>query len=252
MKVVILAGGLGTRLSEYTESIPKPMVKIGTKPMIWHIMRRYAKFGYNNFIVALGYKSEFIKEYFLNYKALNSDFMIDMDTGEVHTHLADEVDWKVNLVSTGLETMTGGRLKRLADQLSGETFMLTYGDGIADIDIHDLVAFHKSHGKMVTMTAVRPTARFGELELNDSCVTSFREKPQLHEGWINGGFFVIEPEFLDLIANDSTLLEREPLETISQMGELMAYRHSGFWQCMDNKRDVETLETLWAQGAPWL
>jgi glucose-1-phosphate cytidylyltransferase len=252
MKVVILAGGLGTRLSEYTETIPKPMVRIGSRPILWHIMRRYAKYGYNDFTVALGYKSELIKEYFLNYKALNSDFTIDLETGKVQTRLADEVDWKVSLINTGLETMTGGRLKRLSDQLKTETFMLTYGDGIADIDISELVSFHKSHGKMVTMTAVRPTARFGELELDESRVVSFKEKPQLHEGWINGGFFVIEPRFLESIAGDSTLLEREPLEVASQMGELMAYRHQGFWQCMDNKRDVETLESLWSQGAPWL
>lgn len=252
LKVVILAGGLGTRLSEYTETIPKPMVKIGTKPMLWHIMHRYAQFGHKDFVVALGYKQELIKEYFLNYKALNSDFIVDLKSGEVSTSSASEVDWRVNLIDTGLTTMTGGRLKKLATELGSETFMLTYGDGIANIDIEKLVSFHRSHGKLVTMTAVRPSARFGELEMDAERVISFKEKPQLHEGWINGGFFVIEPKFLEFIEDDSTMLEREPLEKASQLGELMAFRHSGFWQCMDNKRDVESLETLWLNGAPWL
>ena len=251
MKVVILAGGLGTRLSEYTESIPKPMVRVGNKPLLWHIMQRYAKYGHTEFIIALGYKSEIVKDYFLNYKILNSDFTVNLADGSIQTETVNEVDWKVTLVDTGLDTMTGGRLKRLQNHLGNEPFMLTYGDGVADIDIHKLVAFHESHKKLVTMTAVRPAARFGELELMGSSVLSFQEKPQLHEGWINGGFFVINPAFLDMIDGDETMLERQPLEKCARADQLMAYRHDGFWQCMDTKRDVETLESLWVNHAPW-
>lgn len=252
MKVVILAGGFGTRLSEYTEALPKPMVRIGNKPMVWHIMQRYAKFGHKDFLLALGYKSEVIKEYFLNYKVLNSDFTIDLANGSVHSASSSPVDWKVSLVDTGLNTMTGGRVRRLREQIGNETFMLTYGDGIADIDIEKLLDFHNRHGKLVTMSAVRPGARFGELELDGSSVLSFEEKPQLHNGWINGGFFVIEPEFLDYIDGDETMLERSPLEMAAARNQLMAYRHEGFWQCMDTKRDVDALELLWANHAPWL
>lgn len=252
MKVVILAGGLGTRLSEYTEAIPKPMVRIGNKPMLWHIMQRYAKFGHNDFLVALGYKSEVIKEYFLNYKILNSDFTIDLKNGSIKSENSDPVDWRVSLIETGTNTMTGGRLRRLKDHIGNETFMLTYGDGISDINIEELIAFHKSHGKLVTMSAVRPGARFGELELDGNRIVSFQEKPQLHEGWINGGFFVIERAFLDLIDGDETMLERSPLEKAAKLGQLMAYRHQGFWQCMDNKRDVDALESLSNNNPPWL
>jgi glucose-1-phosphate cytidylyltransferase len=251
MKVVLLAGGFGTRLTEYTEVVPKPMVKVGGKPILWHIMQTYANFGHKDFYVALGYKAEVIKEYFLNYRALNSDFMVDLSSGKVTPHQVDDVDWKVTLVNTGENSMTGGRAKRMRSFMANETFMLTYGDGVANIDISALLNFHQSHGKMVTMTAVRPAARFGELELEEDQVVSFEEKPQMHNGWINGGYFVIEPSFFDLISGDSTLLEREPLEQAAKLGELMAYRHEDFWQCMDTKRDHELLESLWLKGAPW-
>jgi len=251
VKVILLAGGFGTRLAEYTDIIPKPMVPIGGKPILWHIMQTYAYFGYKDFYVALGYKAEVLKEYFLNYRALNADFSVDLSTGSVTPHQLDPVDWQVTLVHTGDSSMTGGRVKRMKSYIGNEAFMLTYGDGVANIDIDALLTFHRSHGKMVTVSAVRPAARFGELELDGNRVESFQEKPQLHEGWINGGFFVIEPEFFDLIADDETLLEREPLEQAGAAGELMAYRHDGFWHCMDTKRDHELLEELWSKGAPW-
>ena len=251
MKVILLAGGFGTRLAEYTDVIPKPMIPVGGKPILWHIMQTYSRFDHKDFYVALGYKAEVIKDYFLNYRALNANFTVDLASGNVTPHQVDPVDWKVTLVDTGNTSMTGGRVKRLKSFIGNETFMLTYGDGVADIDLDELQSFHRSHGKMITVSAVRPAARFGELELEDSRVASFREKPQLHDGWINGGYFVVEPEFFDLIADDSTLLEREPLELASQAGELMAYRHYGFWHCMDTKRDHELLESLWAKGAPW-
>ncbi len=251
MKVILLAGGFGTRLTEYTEILPKPMIKIGGRPILWHIMRTYASFGHKDFYVALGYKAEIFKEYFLNYRALNSDFTIDLSTGIITPRQVDEVDWRITLVNTGTETMTGGRAKQLQSLVGNETCMLTYGDGVADIDINALLDFHKSHGKMITMTAVRPAARFGELELDENRVVNFEEKPQLHNGWINGGYFIIEPSFFDLISGDTTMLEREPLERAANLGELMAYRHEGFWQCMDTKRDHELLESLWLKGAPW-
>ena len=237
MKVILLAGGFGTRLSEFTDVIPKPMVPIGGKPILWHIMQTYAHFGHNDFFVALGYKSEIIKDYFLNYRALNSDFTIDLSTGNVRPHQIDAVDWNVTLVNTGDNSMTGGRVKRMQSFIGDETCMLTYGDGVADINLDALLEFHKSHGKMVTISAVRPAARFGELEIVGSKVASFEEKPQLHDGWINGGYFIIEPEFFKLIDSDATLLEREPLERATKLGELMAYHHDGFWHCMDTKRD---------------
>lgn len=252
MKVTILAGGFGTRLSEYTESIPKPMVLIGGYPIIWHIMRHYAKFGYKDFQLALGYKAEVIKEYFIDYQKLNSDFTFDFSSGEVIFHNLPSLDWKVTLVQTGLDSMTGGRLKRMQPYLKNDPFLLTYGDGVSDININKLVKFHREHGKMVTVSAVRPTARFGELVVKNNIVTSFREKPQMDQGWINGGYFVIEPKFFDLIEGDSTVLEKEPLEKVAEMGELMAYFHDGFWQCMDTKRDKDVLEKLWeANKAPW-
>jgi glucose-1-phosphate cytidylyltransferase len=251
MKVILLAGGLGTRLGEYTDLIPKPMVRIGGKPILWHVMKTYSKFNHKDFYVALGYKAEVVKEYFLNYRAINSDFTVDLSTGNITPIQIDDVDWNVTLVNTGLDSMTGGRVKRMKEYIGDETFMLTYGDGVANIDIDKLLKFHRSHGKMVTMTAVRPGARFGELELANDVVKSFQEKPQMHDGWVNGGFFVIEPAFLDLIKNDATLLEREPLEQAAKAGELMAYKHEGFWQCMDTKRDYELLESLWIKGAPW-
>jgi glucose-1-phosphate cytidylyltransferase len=251
MKVILLAGGFGSRLTEYTEVIPKPMVPIGGKPILWHIMQRYAHFGHKDFYVALGYKAEVIKEYFLNYCAFNADFTVDLASGNVKPHQVDPIDWKVTLVNTGNASMTGGRVKRMQSFIGNETCMLTYGDGVADIDLDALLAFHRSHGKMITISAVRPAARFGELEIDGPRVVNFQEKPQLHNGWINGGYFVVEPEFFDLISGDSTLLEREPLEQAAQAGESMAYRHEGFWQCMDTKRDHELLESLWIKGAPW-
>jgi len=249
MKTLILAGGFGTRLSEYTETIPKPMVSIGGRPILWHIMRTYAHFGHKDFYVALGYKGTLIKEYFLHYRSLNADFTVDLATGSVVPHQVDDADWRVTLVDTGLESLTGGRVKRLQSFIGNEPFMLTYGDGVADIDLNALLTFHRSHGKMVTVTAVHPGARFGELMIDEGKVNSFQEKPQMGQGWVNGGFFVIQPEFFDLIAGDKTILEREPLEEAARMGELMAYRHDGFWQCMDTKRDHDTLEDLWQTGA---
>jgi len=248
MKVIILAGGFGTRISEYTNLIPKPMITVGGRPLIWHIMRTYAHFKHNDFYIALGYKSQLIKEYFFNYRALNLDFTIDLATGKIVPHELQSLDWVVTLVDTGLSTMTGGRVKRLKPYIGNDPFLLTYGDGVADINIDALIAFHKAHGKMVTVTAVRPTARFGELKIENSQVSSFKEKPQMDRGWVNGGFFVIQPEFLELISGDEIMLEHEPLELVAKMGELMAYQHSGFWQCMDTKRDRDYLEDLWSQG----
>jgi glucose-1-phosphate cytidylyltransferase len=252
MKVIILAGGFGTRLAEYTAVIPKPMVPVGGKPILWHIMRTYAHFGHKDFYVALGYKAEIVKEYFLNYRALNADFTVDLASGKVDPVQVDSIDWRVTLVNTGDASMTGGRVKRMQPFIGNETCMLTYGDGLADIDIDALLAFHRAHGKMVSVSAVRPSARFGELELDQERVVSFQEKPQLQEGWINGGYFVIEPEFFELIANDQTVLEREPLEHAAAIGQLRAWRHEGYWQCMDTKRDCDALEELWNAGiAPW-
>lgn len=251
MKVIILAGGFGTRMGESTSIIPKPMVSIGGKPIIWHVMKTYAHFGHNDFYVALGYKAEVIKEYFLNYREVNADFTVDLSSGQIIPHQLDSVDWKVTLVDTGADSMTGGRVKRMQSFIGNETCMLTYGDGVADIDLDSLLSFHRSHGKMITVSAVRPPARFGEVEMNGSLVTSFKEKPQMHDGWINGGYFVVEPEFFNLISDDSTLLEREPLEQAAKAGELMAYQHNGFWQCMDTKRDLDLLEGMWVEGAPW-
>ena len=252
MKVVILAGGFGARLSEHTDSIPKPMVTIGGRPILWHIMNTYAKFEHKDFYIALGYKSEVIKEYYLNYRTFNSDFTVDLLNGDIVTHQKDEVDWRVTLVETGLNSMTGGRVKRMQDFIGDETFLLTYGDGVANIDLDALVKFHKSHGKMVTVSAVHPSARFGELSINNNVVTSFQEKPQTTQGWINGGYFVIEPEFFNFIVGDSTILEKDPLEKAAQMGELMSYQYDGFWQCMDTKRDRDLLEYLWdTDSAPW-
>ena len=252
MKVIILAGGFGTRLSEYTESLPKPMVSIGGKPILWHIMKSYAHFGHNDFYVALGYKAEVVKEYFLHYRTLNADFTVDLGTGTVTSHQLNEVDWKVTLVDTGLHSLTGGRVKRMKPYIGKETCLLTYGDGLSDVNIEELLNFHNNHGKMVTVTAVHPGARFGELEMKGEKVVSFQEKPQTVQGWINGGYFVIEPEFFDLIKEDQTILEREPLERVAEMGELMSYQHKGFWQCMDTKRDRDSLEGFWSSGkAPW-
>lgn len=252
MKVIILAGGFGTRLAEYTETVPKPMVSVGGRPILWHIMRTYAHFGHKDFYLALGYKAELVKEYFLHYRSVNSDFSVDLGTGEVTLFHAEDTDWRVTLVHTGLDSMTGGRVKRMQSLIGDEPFMLTYGDGLADIDLNALLDFHRSHGKMVTVTAVHPGARFGELMIDSDQVKTFQEKPQMGQGWINGGYFVMQPEFIDLIVNDSAILEREPLEKAARMGELMAFRHEGYWQCMDTKRDRDSLEAIWSSGkAPW-
>jgi len=253
VKVVILAGGLGTRLSEYTESVPKPMVTIGGKPILWHIMNCYSSQGFDNFIVALGHKGEVIKDFFLNYSSRNSDLDIDLSTGKI-TSIDRQVErWSVRLVGTGQATLTGGRLRRLREVLQDDAFMLTYGDAVSNVDINQLLAFHKSHGKLVTVTAVHPPARFGELDLAGDAVVNFKEKPQVNQGWINGGFFVMEPEFLSFIEGDSTILEKEPLEKAASLGELMAFRHDGFWHCMDVKRDRDALEQLWESGMrPWV
>ncbi|MDC1018373.1 glucose-1-phosphate cytidylyltransferase [Pseudomonadales bacterium] len=253
MKVVILAGGYGTRLAEFTDVIPKPMVPVGGKPILLHIMQTYASRGFNEFILALGYKADVIKQYFLNYASINSDFTVSMSDGSIEFHNSSSLDWKVTLVDTGLNTMTGGRVKRLKDHINDETFMLTYGDGVSDVDVGEVLKFHKQHGQMVTVTTVRPSARFGELDIKEDTVNSFTEKPQTSKGWINGGYFVIEPEFIDSIDGDETILERQPLEGVAHKGQLMAYRHEGFWQCMDTVRDRDYLEKLWATGdAPWL
>ena len=249
MKVIILAGGLGTRLSEHTERIPKPMVEIAGKPIIWHIMNHYNSYSFNNFFLALGYKSEVIKDYFLNYYHINSNFQIDLSNGVIKSYNSDIKNWKVSLIDTGLKTMTGGRLKKLKPYIDdNEDFLLTYGDGLSDVDISELVNFHKSHGKLVTVTAVRPRARFGEISINNnSRVTSFKEKPQTKSGWVNGGFFVMKAEFIDLINNDYTILENDPLEKATELNELMAYKHEGFWQCMDTKRDRDLLNEIWTK-----
>lgn len=253
MKTIILAGGFGSRLAEYTDLVPKPMVTVGGRPILWHIMQRYAHFGHNDFLLALGHKASIVKEYFLNYRTLSSDFHLDLGTGTVTPLNSTAPDWRITLVDTGENSMTGGRIKRLSRFVSEGTFMLTYGDGVASIDIEKLLAFHRRHGKLVTVTAVHPAARFGELTMDGDKVVSFSEKPQVHDGWINGGFFVCEPGFLDFIDGDATILEREPLEMAAAMGQLMAYRHDGFWQCMDTKRDRDLLEGMWASGeAPWL
>ena len=252
MKVVILAGGLGTRLSEYTDMIPKPMVTIGNHPLLWHLMQSFASHGYNEFVIAAGYKSQIIKQYFLNYRSLNSDLTIDLSTGEVLEQSDSHSDWKVTVVDTGENTMTGGRLKRLSKYIDNERFILTYGDGLSNVNINRLVQFHIDSQRLATVTAVHPVARFGELTLNDETVTSFAEKPQTSSGWINGGFFVMEPECLNYIENDKTVLEKYPLSKLAEEGNLGAFRHDGFWQCMDTRRDRDSLEESWISGnAPW-
>lgn len=252
MKTVILAGGLGSRLAEETMVRPKPMVEIGGKPILWHIMMIYASFGFNEFVVALGYKGEVIKDYFLNFYALNNDLTVDLATGRTHIYDGSQPDWKVHLVDTGLRTQTGGRIKRLLQWIGQETFMLTYGDGVADVDLRQLVDFHRSHGRLATVTAVRPPARFGGLCFDGNRVVRFVEKPQTGEGWINGGFFVLEPGVIDYIEGDDTVWEREPLERLAADGQLVAYKHVGFWQPMDTLREKQLLEALWESGkAPW-
>jgi glucose-1-phosphate cytidylyltransferase len=252
VKVVILAGGWGTRLAEETEVKPKPMVEIGGRPILDHIMRWYAHFNYREFIVALGYKGDVIKQYFLNNYSLNSDLSISLKTGEARFHNQRVDDWVVHLVDTGLQTMTGGRLRRLRHWLDEDLFMMTYGDGVSDINIHALVDFHCSHGQLATVTAVRPPARFGALIFDGDQVLRFSEKPQTGEGWINGGYFVLNRQVLDYIDGDATMWETSPLERLAAEGELMAYKHEGFWQPMDTLREKLQLEQLWQSGkAPW-
>jgi glucose-1-phosphate cytidylyltransferase len=252
MKVAILCGGAGTRLREETEVRPKPMVEIGGQPILWHIMKIYAEHGFREFILALGHKGEVIKNYFLHYHLLRSSFTIHLGNGHLAVHPGERENWVVHLVETGLETQTGGRLKRLAPWVGQESFLLTYGDGVADVPLAELLRFHRAHGKIATVTAVRPPARFGGLRFNGDSVVCFEEKPQIGEGWINGGFFVLEPQVFDYIQGDDTVFEREPLERLAAEGALVAYRHEGFWQCMDTLRDVRLLESLWQSGqAKW-
>jgi len=251
MKVVILAGGFGTRLSEETEVKPKPMVEIGGKPILWHIMKIYSAHGFNEFIICLGYKGYIIKEYFANYFLHQSDVTIDVKNNKIEVHKSTSEPWRVTLVDTGLYTMTGGRIKRIEKYIQNETFMLTYGDGVADINIKELVEFHKRHGKYATLTAVQPVGRFGMLKLNEKNeVTVFQEKPRGDRGWINGGFFVLEPQIFDYIEGDNTVWEKEPLENLAKDGQLVAYKHRGFWMCMDTLRDKRELEALWQSGNP--
>ena len=252
MKVGILAGGVGTRLVEETEVKPKPMVEIGGRPILWHILRHYAHYGFNEFVIALGYKGEVIKKYMVDYSSLNSNLTVKLKTGSVDIHGGYRPDWTVELVDTGISTLTGGRIKRLAPYLGKETFMLTWGDGVSDVNLQDLLKFHRSHGKLATLTAVRPPARFGHLVFKGDQVAQFSEKPQTMEGWINGAFFVLEPKVFDYIDGDDTQWEKEPMERLARDGQLMAYRHTSFWQCMDTLRDKKLLEDLWQHGgAPW-
>ena len=252
MKVAILAGGYGSRLAEETEVKPKPMVEIGGRPILWHIMMHYAHYGFKEFLIALGYKGEVIKRYMVDYCSLNSNLTVNMSTGEVQTHGGHSADWVVDLVDTGLPTQTGGRIKRLAPYVGNETFMLTWGDGVSDVNLQDLLAFHRSHGKLATLTAVRPPARYGYMQFEGDRVAQFTEKPQIGEGWINGAFFVLEPGIFEYIAGDDTVWEREPLENLAGDGELVAYRHESFWQCMDTLREKYILESFWQSGnAPW-
>lgn len=250
---MILCGGLGTRLSEETVVKPKPMVEIGSKPILWHIMKIYERYGFGDFLLALGYKGEVIKDYFMNYHAHHSDLKVALRTGEISYGNPTTEDWNVSLINTGPSSMTGGRLLRLKSHLQGEgTFMLTYGDGVSNIDLKALLCFHRAHGKLATVTAVRPPARFGDLSIENDSVKCFAEKPQAGEGWINGGFFVFELGIFDYLNGDDTILEREPLERLAADGQLMAYRHEGYWQSMDTLRDKHALEEQWACGmAPW-
>lgn len=251
MKVVILAGGLGTRLSEETDLKPKPMVEIGAKPIIWHIMKMYSYYGYNDFIICLGYKGYVIKEFFANYFLHQSDVTIDMKENRVSVHDCKAEPWKVTLVDTGQTTMTGGRLKRVRRYIGDGTFMMTYGDGLGKVDIAALVEFHKAHGRQATITAVQPSGKYGALKLDsESKVLSFHEKPKGDGSWINGGFFVLDADVLDHVVGDGTIWEKEPLETLSDKGQLVAYRHDAFWKCMDTIRDKIELESLWNSGSP--
>jgi glucose-1-phosphate cytidylyltransferase len=253
MKVVILAGGLGTRLREETEYRPKPMVEIGGRPILWHIMKIYAAHGHTDFVICLGYKGDVIRDYFLNYEERNRDFTVTLGSQEIETHSEHgEAGWRVTMAETGAKTETGGRLRRAAQYLRRETFMATYGDGLADVDIGRLLAFHRSQGRLATITAVRPSSRYGELIIEEGLVTLFREKPQVHEGWINGGFFVFEPGVFELIGGDQEVLESGPLGELAANRQLAVYQHDGFWQCMDTYREMRLLTEAWESGkAPW-
>ncbi len=252
MKTVILAGGFGTRLVEETEVKPKPMVEIGGYPIIWHIMKIYSSFGVKDFFIALGYKGDFIKRFFVDYHNLNGSMTVDMVSGRIKSFGQCCEPWSVNLIDTGLSTYTGGRVRRMREWLENGTFMVTYGDGVADLNVDDLLKFHRSHGRVATVTAVRPPARFGGLVFNGDEVVTFTEKPQIGEGWINGGFLVFESKVFDYLSDDESSLEANALEALAADGQLMAYRHHGFWQCMDTMRDVNLLRTLWEKGsAPW-
>lgn len=253
MKVLILAGGFGTRISEESDIKPKPMIDIGGKPIIWHIMKHYSSYGHNEFVILLGYKSYVIKEYFANYYLHNSDVTIDTanQTMEIHNNYSE--NWKITLIDTGLQTMTGGRVKRAKDYIGNEPFMLTYGDGVSDVNLKDLEDFHKKHGKKITMTSIQPEGRFGALKIeNDNKISNFLEKPKGDGAWINGGFFVCEPSVLNYIQNDETIFEREPLENLAKEGELYSFKHAGFWKCMDTLRDKNQLNEMWDSGnAKW-
>jgi glucose-1-phosphate cytidylyltransferase len=253
MKVVILAGGRGTRLAEETADRPKPMVEIGGRPILQHIMKSYADHGYNEFLIACGYKGELIKEYFHNYFIRNSDYFLNLQDGTREVVNPNGIDWRIGVIDTGLDTMTGGRIRRLRNWIGSETFMVTYGDGLGNVDIRALVDFHRRHARLATVTAVRPPARFGSLVLDGDAVGEFQEKPQVGEGWINGGFFVFEPGVFDYLTGDDVILERAPLERMAADRQLTAFRHEGFWQPMDTLRDKQLLESLWASGeAPWV
>ena len=255
--VAILCGGKGTRMKEETEFRPKPMVTVGNQPMIWHIMKIYSQFGFKNFMLCLGYKGDMIREYFINYDWNHHDILLELGEQKISKlqSIHDEENWRIWLVDTGQETMTGGRLKRLRQYLEtsdSEIFCATYGDGVADINISELLAYHQSHGKLATVTAVRPASRFGELMIENNLVTNFKEKPQTSEGWINGGFFILHRKVLDLIEGDQTIFEADPMKTLASMGELAVYHHSGFWQCMDTYRELELLNDLCLKNqAPW-
>lgn len=252
MKTVILAGGMGSRLAEETELRPKPMIEIGGRPILWHIMKGYSEAGFNEFCVALGYKGDAIKRYFLEYHGNSSSVRIDLSTGRTEFQHAETENWKVDLVDTGLRTNTGGRIRRLAPWLGNDAFFLTYGDGLSDVNLHSLMAFHREQGKLATVTAVRPPARFGGLVFNGPLVSEFTEKPQTGEGWINGGFMVFEPAAIDYLKSDDASLETDLLEPLALNGQLAAYRHEGFWQCVDTLRDLRLVEGLWnSRQAPW-
>lgn len=254
MKVVILAGGFGTRISEESHLKPKPMIEIGDRPILWHIMKTYSYYGHNDFIICAGYKQHIIKQYFAEYYLHGSDITFDFsNNGDIIIHNNFSEPWKVTVVDTGLNTMTGGRIKRIKDYVGNEPFMMTYGDGVCDIDINELLEFHNKHKKIATMTAIQPGGRFGTLEIgDDNTINRFAEKRKEDGGWINAGYMVLEPKIFDYIEGDSTTFEKEPLEKVSQEGQLNAYRHNGFWQCMDTLRDKELLEKLWSEGkAPW-